>query len=107
MRNGAAAFCATARERGGYSARLSRIRRLRKAIVRRRGGDPHEDIRAGDCEAALSQKGGCECLRRADGCNVLPPYLNDLEHDSRSPIFPPFGVSFRPKSDGTRWGLTI
>src|SRR5260370_31622002 len=35
--------------------------------------------------AGLTQKAVAERLRRADGRNVLPPYLNDLEHDRRYP----------------------
>jgi len=35
--------------------------------------------------AGLTQKAVAEHLRRADGRNVLPPYLNDLEHDRRYP----------------------
>jgi len=33
--------------------------------------------------AGLTQKAVAESLRRADGRNVLPSYLNDLEHDRR------------------------
>ena len=33
----------------------------------------------------LTQKAVTERLRRGDGRKVLPPYLNDLEHDRRYP----------------------
>jgi transcriptional regulator with XRE-family HTH domain len=33
----------------------------------------------------LTQKEVAERLRRGDGRKVLPPYLNDLEHDRRYP----------------------
>jgi transcriptional regulator with XRE-family HTH domain len=36
-------------------------------------------------KAGLTQKEVAERLRRADGRTVLPPYLNDLEHDRRYP----------------------
>ena len=36
-------------------------------------------------KAGLTQKEVAERLRRADGRKVLPPYLNDLEHDRRYP----------------------
>jgi transcriptional regulator with XRE-family HTH domain len=35
--------------------------------------------------AGLTQKEVAERLRREDGRRVLPPYLNDLEHDRRYP----------------------
>ena len=35
--------------------------------------------------AGLTQKSVAEWLRRADGRRVLPPFLNDLEHDRRYP----------------------
>jgi len=35
--------------------------------------------------AGLTQKAVAERLRRGDGRKVLPPYLNDLEHDRRYP----------------------
>ncbi len=35
--------------------------------------------------AGLTQKAVAERLRRGDGRTVLPPYLNDLEHDRRYP----------------------
>lgn len=35
--------------------------------------------------AGLTQKAVAEQLRRGDGRKVLPPYLNDLEHDRRYP----------------------
>ncbi len=35
--------------------------------------------------AGFTQKAVAERLRHADGRNVLPPYLNDLEHDRRYP----------------------
>jgi transcriptional regulator with XRE-family HTH domain len=36
-------------------------------------------------KAALIEKEVAERLRRGDGRKVLPPYLNDLEHDRRYP----------------------
>jgi|ERR1700693_4579409 transcriptional regulator with XRE-family HTH domain len=36
-------------------------------------------------KVGLTQKEVAERLRRADGRTVLPPYLNDLEHDRRYP----------------------
>jgi transcriptional regulator with XRE-family HTH domain len=36
-------------------------------------------------KAGLTQKEVAERLRRTDGRSVLPPYLNDLEHDRRYP----------------------
>jgi len=36
-------------------------------------------------KAGLTQKEVAERLRRGDGRKVLPPYLNDLEHDRRYP----------------------
>lgn len=36
-------------------------------------------------KAGLTQKEVAERLRRGDGRTVLPPYLNDLEHDRRYP----------------------
>ena len=36
--------------------------------------------------ARLTQKAVAERLRRVDGPKVLPPYLNDLEHDRRYPL---------------------
>jgi len=36
-------------------------------------------------KAGLTQKEVAERLRRGDGRVVLPPYLNDLEHDRRYP----------------------
>jgi transcriptional regulator with XRE-family HTH domain len=36
-------------------------------------------------KAGLTQKEVAEQLRRGDGRKVLPPYLNDLEHDRRYP----------------------
>src|SRR6266851_3071841 len=36
-------------------------------------------------KAGLTQKEVAERLRRADDRTVLPPYLNDLEHDRRYP----------------------
>jgi transcriptional regulator with XRE-family HTH domain len=36
-------------------------------------------------KAGLTQKEVAERLRRADSRTVLPPYLNDLEHDRRYP----------------------
>jgi ribosome-binding protein aMBF1 (putative translation factor) len=36
-------------------------------------------------KAGLTQKEVAEHLRREDGRKVLPPYLNDLEHDRRYP----------------------
>jgi transcriptional regulator with XRE-family HTH domain len=33
----------------------------------------------------LTQKEVAELVRRGDGRKVLPPYLNDLEHDRRYP----------------------
>jgi len=36
-------------------------------------------------ETRLTQKALAERLRRGDGRKVLPPYLNDLEHDRRYP----------------------
>ena len=35
--------------------------------------------------AGLTQKAVAACLRRSDGRAVMPPYLNDLEHDRRHP----------------------
>ena len=35
--------------------------------------------------AGLTQNAVAERLRREDGRKVLPPYLNDLEHDRRYP----------------------
>ena len=35
--------------------------------------------------AGLTQKAVAERLRRGDGRRVLPPWLNDLEHDRRYP----------------------
>jgi transcriptional regulator with XRE-family HTH domain len=35
--------------------------------------------------AGLTQKAVAERLRRGDGRKVLPPYLDDLEHDRRYP----------------------
>jgi transcriptional regulator with XRE-family HTH domain len=35
--------------------------------------------------AGLTQKAVAARLRRSDGRTVLPPYLNDLEHDRRHP----------------------
>ena len=35
--------------------------------------------------AGLTQKSVAERLRRGDGRNVSPPFLNDLEHDRRYP----------------------
>ena len=35
--------------------------------------------------AGLTQKAVAARLRRGDGPKVLPPYLNDLEHDRRYP----------------------
>jgi len=35
--------------------------------------------------AGLTQKFVAESLRRGDGRKVLPPFLNDLEHDRRYP----------------------
>jgi transcriptional regulator with XRE-family HTH domain len=35
--------------------------------------------------AGLTQKAVAERLRRGDGRRVLPPFLNDLEHDRRYP----------------------
>jgi transcriptional regulator with XRE-family HTH domain len=36
-------------------------------------------------KAGLTQKEVAEQLRREDGRKVLPPFLNDLEHDGRYP----------------------
>ncbi|HTT76905.1 MAG TPA: helix-turn-helix transcriptional regulator [Candidatus Binataceae bacterium] len=36
-------------------------------------------------KVGLTQKEVAERLRRGDGRTVLPPYLNDLEHDRRYP----------------------
>lgn len=36
-------------------------------------------------KAGLTQKEVAEQLRREDGRKVLPPFLNDLEHDRRYP----------------------
>lgn len=36
-------------------------------------------------KSGLTQKEVAERLRRGDGRKVLPPYLNDLEHDRRYP----------------------
>lgn len=36
-------------------------------------------------KAGLTRKEVAERLRRGDGRKVLPPYLNDLEHDRRYP----------------------
>jgi transcriptional regulator with XRE-family HTH domain len=36
-------------------------------------------------KAGLTQKEVSERLRRRDGRTVLPPFLNDLEHDRRYP----------------------
>ena len=36
-------------------------------------------------KAGLTQKEVAETLHRGDGRKVLPPYLNDLEHDRRYP----------------------
>lgn len=36
-------------------------------------------------KVGLTQKEVAERLRRGDGRKVLPPYLNDLEHDRRYP----------------------
>jgi transcriptional regulator with XRE-family HTH domain len=36
-------------------------------------------------KAGLTQKEVAEQLHRGDGRNVLPPFLNDLEHDRRYP----------------------
>lgn len=36
-------------------------------------------------KAGLTQKEVAQLLRREDGRKVLPPYLNDLEHDRRYP----------------------
>jgi hypothetical protein len=33
--------------------------------------------------AGLTPKAVAECPRREDGRKVLPPWLNDLEHDGR------------------------
>jgi transcriptional regulator with XRE-family HTH domain len=35
--------------------------------------------------SGLTQKSVAESLRRGDGRRVLPPFLNDLEHDRRYP----------------------
>jgi transcriptional regulator with XRE-family HTH domain len=42
-------------------------------------------ITAARKKAGLTQKEVAERLRREDGRKVLPPYLNDLEHDRRYP----------------------
>ncbi len=42
-------------------------------------------IREARKAAGLTQKTVAEHLRRGDGRKVLPPYLNDLEHDRRYP----------------------
>ena len=42
-------------------------------------------IREARKSAGLTQKAVAEQLRRGDGRKVLPPYLNDLEHDRRYP----------------------
>ena len=42
-------------------------------------------IMEGRKKAGLTQKEVAERLRREDGRRVLPPYLNDLEHDRRYP----------------------
>ena len=42
-------------------------------------------IREARKKAGLTQKEVAERLRRQDGRKVLPPYLNDLEHDRRYP----------------------
>ena len=36
-------------------------------------------------QAGLTQKAAAERLRRGGGRKVLPPFLNDLEHDRRYP----------------------
>ena len=36
-------------------------------------------------KAGLTQKDVAEQLRREDGRKVLPPFMNDLEHDRRYP----------------------
>jgi transcriptional regulator with XRE-family HTH domain len=42
-------------------------------------------ITAARKRAGLTQKEVAESIRREDGRKVLPPYLNDLEHDRRYP----------------------
>src|SRR6266851_4861563 len=42
-------------------------------------------ITAARKRAGLTQKEVAELIRREDGRKVLPPYLNDLEHDRRYP----------------------
>jgi transcriptional regulator with XRE-family HTH domain len=42
-------------------------------------------ITAARKRAGLTQKEVAELLKREDGRSVLPPYLNDLEHDRRYP----------------------
>jgi transcriptional regulator with XRE-family HTH domain len=42
-------------------------------------------ITAARKRAGLTQKEVAELIRRGDGRKVLPPYLNDLEHDRRYP----------------------
>src|SRR6266436_1398951 len=42
-------------------------------------------ITAARKRAGLTQKEVAESIRREDGRKVLPPFLNDLEHDRRYP----------------------
>jgi transcriptional regulator with XRE-family HTH domain len=48
--------------------------------------------------ASLTQKAVAERLRRADGRRVLPPWLNDLEHDRRYPPENPVIATPRTKA---------
>jgi len=51
--------------------------------------------------ASLTQNAVAERLRRADGRRVLPPWLNDLEHDRRYP--PENPVIRAARSDSERF----
>src|SRR5260370_36941589 len=44
-----------------------------------------QEIVAARKNACLTQKAVAARLRRSDGRAVMPPYLNDLEHDRRHP----------------------
>ena len=49
--------------------------------------------------SSLTQKVVAERLRRADGRRVLPPWLNDLEHDRRYPAGEPWNRAARSGSE--------
>jgi transcriptional regulator with XRE-family HTH domain len=55
--------------------------RRRKKIVKTFG----QAIVAARKTTGLTQKAVAARLRRSDGRSVMPPYLNDLEHDRRHP----------------------